>query len=850
MINPESLVGRQIDQFRLDQYLARGAMGLVFRAFDTVLVRTVALKLIPKAIEEGLSKEELAAREEARKRLIQEAKAAGRLTHPNIVTIHSYGESEEFEYICMEFVTGETLAHMLRERKAVPIEDAIPIVEQILLALQTANQEKIVHRDIKPSNVMVTLDKRVKVMDFGIAKLPSLSMTITGTVLGTPYYMSPEQISGQKVDIRSDIFSLGAVFYEMLTGERPFEAENTATLAYKIVQVEPIPPKVLNIHIPSTVGSIISKALAKDPTLRYQAPSEMLRDLRALKEQLASGKTHPAEATAPGAVREPERANQPPKAAPGGAAETCPPVPSAQIAKQPALIRPPESSPAAPTPVVRTVKKEAGVSAPTPAAAHPPPPAQGSPPGKEPPADVEAKSSRPAEMKAAEEARFGSTATQPASLKRKTAGLSGLSVGRKKPSNALRLVPVGAAALLLVVVGFVFMSRDSAGPPHAAGPSAKTAQNAAPAAKTDPQAVPGAKPAPEAAPIDGRETRMKADTLVLQARNVWQANPVGAQKILEEAIGLDPNNFEAYLHLARLITQKKDYANALQHYQNALRINNRAAEVYFNMGFIFLMQGDYDAAMTHYEACRALNPPYQDEVLTNLGMCHLKKKNPAQALELFRQALDLNPNNSVAKSYLAGLPAPTQDSSSGQGPPGPASAASTAAQPGSPGGEQAGQSADALVLEAKDHMQSDPARAQKLLEDAVGMDPNHFDAISQLARLLTLKKDYAAAAQYYLAALRINQKSADVFFNLGYIYLNQGDYDQAQANYESCLALSPAYKDEILTNLGIVHLKKDNPAEARSMFRRALEANPRNRLAQNHLNNLNKQAAKGIVGKP
>jgi len=840
MINPESLVGRQIDQFRLDQYLARGAMGLVFRAFDTVLVRTVALKLIPKAIEEGLSKEELAAREEARKRLIQEAKAAGRLTHPNIVTIHSYGESEEFEYICMEFVTGETLAHMLRERKAVPIEDAIPIVEQILLALQTANQEKIVHRDIKPSNVMVTLDKRVKVMDFGIAKLPSLSMTITGTVLGTPYYMSPEQISGQKVDIRSDIFSLGAVFYEMLTGERPFEAENTATLAYKIVQVEPIPPKVLNIHIPSTVGSIISKALAKDPTLRYQAPSEMLRDLRALKEQLASGKTHYAKATAPGAVREPERANEPPKAAPGGAAETSPPVPSAQVARPPAVIRPPESQSAAPTPALKTVKKEAGVTAPTPAAAPPPPPAQGSSPGKELPANVEAKSSRPVEMKAAEEARSGSTATQPASLKRKSGGLSGLSVGRKKRSNALRLVPVGAAALLLVVFGFVFMSRDSAGPPHAAGPSAKT----------EPQAVPAAKPAPEATPIDGRETRMKADTLVLQARNVWQANPVGAQKILEEAIGLDPNNFEAFLHLARLMTQKKDYANALQHYQNALRINNRAAEVYFNMGFIFLMQGDYDAAMTHYEACRALNPPYLDEVLTNLGMCHLKKKNPAQALELFRQALDLNPNNSVAKSYLAGLPAPTQDASSGQDSPGPASGASTAAQPVSPGGEQAGQSADALVLEAKDQMQSDPARAQKLLEDAVGMDPNHFDAIFQLARLLTLKKDYAAAAQYYLAALRINQKSAEVFFNLGYIYLNQGDYDQAQANYESCLALSPAYKDEILTNLGIVHLKKENPAEARALFRKALEANPRNRLAQNHLNNLNRQTAKGSAGKP
>ena len=135
---------------------------------------------------------------------------------------------------------------------------------------------------------MITDDNRVKVMDFGIAKLPSLSMTVTGMVLGTPYYMSPEQISGRKVDIRSDIFSLGAVFYEILTGEKAFEAESTATLTYKIVQVDPIPPNVVNVHIPQAIARIVARALVKDPGQRYQKPTDMLRDLRALGKAGAS----------------------------------------------------------------------------------------------------------------------------------------------------------------------------------------------------------------------------------------------------------------------------------------------------------------------------------------------------------------------------------------------------------------------------------------------------------------------------------------------------------------------------------------------------------------------------------
>ena len=282
MISPGNLIGKNIDQFRLDEFIGQGAMGVVYKAFDNILHRTVALKLIAKDNQPATP-----AMMEARRRLIQEAQAAGRLTHPNIVTIHSYGETDEFQYICMEFIIGKTLGEILAEQKIIPVEEATFIIEQILLALDVANQGQIVHRDIKPTNIMILNDRQTKVMDFGIAKLPSLSMTTTGTVLGTPYYMSPEQISGQKVDIRSDIFSVGALFYQIITGERPFDGETTITLAYKIVQVEPVPPKVLNIHIPQAIENICKKALAKDPTFRYQTPMEMLEDIRAFKRRAA-----------------------------------------------------------------------------------------------------------------------------------------------------------------------------------------------------------------------------------------------------------------------------------------------------------------------------------------------------------------------------------------------------------------------------------------------------------------------------------------------------------------------------------------------------------------------------------
>ncbi|MEN6440566.1 MAG: protein kinase [Syntrophobacter sp.] len=269
MITPDALIGKEIDEFRLDEFIAAGAMGLVYKAHDTTLNRTVALKLISK-VEDVTS-----AMAEARHRLITEARAAAGLFHDNIVTIFSYGETDTYQYIAMEFVEGKTLAQVLAKRRTLSPKEAIPIFDQILQALEAAHAHDIIHRDIKPANIMVTEGGRVKVMDFGIAKIASHNATATGMILGTPQYMAPEQIRGAKPDSRSDIFAVGVILYEVLTGVRPFEADAVTTLMYKILEEEPVHPSELNRDLPRGLGTVIRKSLAKDPADRWQTTREM-----------------------------------------------------------------------------------------------------------------------------------------------------------------------------------------------------------------------------------------------------------------------------------------------------------------------------------------------------------------------------------------------------------------------------------------------------------------------------------------------------------------------------------------------------------------------------------------------
>src|SRR5712671_4428578 len=256
--------------------LGRGAMGVVYKAMDPVIGRTVAVKTIRLSEEgTGLSRPELLTRFQT------EARAAGLLTHPNIVVVFDAGEEDGLYYITMELVEGKSLQALLDGGHAFPLPRTLRIMEQTCSALQFAHERNVVHRDIKPANLMLTADDTVKVTDFGTAKILQFgTVQQTAHVMGTPSYMSPEQVKGRAVDGRSDIFSLGVMLYEMVTGEKPFPGQSITTVIYKIVNEEPVPPRQIDPTIHAGISAVVMKALVKDPEGRYQSCREMLEDLR------------------------------------------------------------------------------------------------------------------------------------------------------------------------------------------------------------------------------------------------------------------------------------------------------------------------------------------------------------------------------------------------------------------------------------------------------------------------------------------------------------------------------------------------------------------------------------------
>ncbi len=257
--------------------LGRGSMGVVYQGFDPVIGRTVAIKTM---LPEGVSPQEF---QEYKARFQREAMAAGILAHPNIITVYDFGEDNGILYLAMEFLEGKSLEKIIQEQTVLPIETILPIYDQVCGALDHAHRNKIVHRDIKPANIMILSNGLVKVTDFGIAKMMAMGMTQAGQILGTPNYMSPEQVKGRQIDGRSDIFSLGVILYELVTGEKPFGGQNITTVIYKIINENPIPPRELDASIPAGLSFVISKALAKNVEERYQSCRELAEDLRNYK---------------------------------------------------------------------------------------------------------------------------------------------------------------------------------------------------------------------------------------------------------------------------------------------------------------------------------------------------------------------------------------------------------------------------------------------------------------------------------------------------------------------------------------------------------------------------------------
>ncbi len=255
--------------------LGRGAMGVVYKGEDPKIHRTVAIKTVKLS---DFDEEML---DEMKERFFREAESAGSLTHPNIVTIFDAGEEHDLAYIAMEFLEGGDLEEYIKKDNILPLREILSIVADVANALDYAHGKGIVHRDIKPANIMrLTETKEVKVTDFGIARITSSSKTKTGIVLGTPSYMSPEQIAGKKVDGRSDIFSLGVVLFEMLVGDKPFKGEDITTLMYKIAREKQPSIRSIDHRVPQVVETIINKALEKEIGKRYQKASQMAEHLK------------------------------------------------------------------------------------------------------------------------------------------------------------------------------------------------------------------------------------------------------------------------------------------------------------------------------------------------------------------------------------------------------------------------------------------------------------------------------------------------------------------------------------------------------------------------------------------
>jgi serine/threonine-protein kinase len=269
--------GSRFGRYEVERHLGRGGMGDVYLVRDTVINRQAALKTIRP--EQNLDPAEVI---EMRQRFYREAQTAGKLTHPNIVTIYDVGEDLGMSYIVMEYVEGHTLAQWMKQQRF-SVAQIKHVVFNAAIGLDYAHENGIFHRDVKPDNVMVSKSGIVKVMDFGIARVVESTLTRTGNVIGTPAYMSPEQVSGQKIDGRSDIFSLGVILYELLTGKKPFTGETMTSLMFSIVRDTPKPPSTIDSKIAPSWDEILVKAMAKDRNKRYASARDLAAAVRDAK---------------------------------------------------------------------------------------------------------------------------------------------------------------------------------------------------------------------------------------------------------------------------------------------------------------------------------------------------------------------------------------------------------------------------------------------------------------------------------------------------------------------------------------------------------------------------------------
>ncbi|MGH7521219.1 MAG: serine/threonine-protein kinase, partial [Gemmatimonadales bacterium] len=269
---------RRLGKYELHQLLGEGAMGIVWKAYDTVLRRYVALKLLSASFRKT---------KDMHDRFLREARAAGAIQHANIVTVYDLGESEGQLYIAMELVEGRDLSDMIALRDPLALERKLDIAIEVLTGLHFAHQRGVIHRDVKPSNVRVMPDGRVKIMDFGIARLQKADATGSGAIVGTPTYMAPEQITNGAITAATDVFSVGCMLYELLCYQRPFEAESVHGVLYQVLTTEPRPLRTVAPSIPAALERVVSKAMNKVPHERYESAGQMMSTLQQIRSALS-----------------------------------------------------------------------------------------------------------------------------------------------------------------------------------------------------------------------------------------------------------------------------------------------------------------------------------------------------------------------------------------------------------------------------------------------------------------------------------------------------------------------------------------------------------------------------------
>src|SRR5664279_329373 len=288
----------RLGKYEVRGELGRGAMGIVYEGYDPLIERVVALKTIRAEQLVGDSAPDIIAR------FRREAQAAGRLSHPNIVSIYDFGEDAGVWYIAMEYIKGRELKEYFEAHERFATADAVRILTQMLSALGYSHKLGVIHRDIKPANIIILADGSVKVADFGIAHIESSELTQVGTVLGTPSYMSPEQIQGLPIDGRSDLFSVGVILYQFLTGERPFSGSSTITMR-KVLEENPLPPSRFNVQLPGAMDAVVRKALEKRADDRYQTADEFAAALQAAATSPGASSSDPTLISPPPAATAP-----------------------------------------------------------------------------------------------------------------------------------------------------------------------------------------------------------------------------------------------------------------------------------------------------------------------------------------------------------------------------------------------------------------------------------------------------------------------------------------------------------------------------------------------------------------